>query len=135
MVLAAALALTAAALLLGRALTRPVERLARGMGAFARGDLTHALSAPATPRDELDYLLLQFNRMGEELRLQRARLTEAVQVAAWQDVARALAHELKNPLTAMRLSLSRLARPEASPLRRRPRPSRCCRTRWSCCCA
>ena len=46
-VLAAVLALSAAALLLGRALTRPVERLAEGMGAFARGDLTHALPAPA----------------------------------------------------------------------------------------
>jgi two-component system, NtrC family, nitrogen regulation sensor histidine kinase NtrY len=112
-VVATALALVAAALLLGRALTRPVETLAQGMAAFSRGDLAHALPAPAAPRDELDFLLLQFNRMGEELRLQRARLTEAVQVAAWQDVARALAHELKNPLTAMRLSLARLARPEA----------------------
>jgi two-component system, NtrC family, nitrogen regulation sensor histidine kinase NtrY len=112
-VVATALALVAAALLLGRALTRPVETLAQGMAAFSRGDLAHALPAPAAPRDELDFLLLQFNRMGEELRLQRARLTEAVQVAAWQDVARALAHELKNPLTAMRLSLTRLARPEA----------------------
>ncbi|MBF5045174.1 HAMP domain-containing protein [Aggregicoccus sp. 17bor-14] len=112
-VLTAALALATAALVLGRALTRPVETLTRGMEAFSRGDLAHALPAPTKPRDELDFLLLQFNQMGEELRLQRERLTAAVQVAAWQDVARALAHELKNPLTAMRLSLARLARPEA----------------------
>ena len=42
------------------------------------------------------------------------RLKAAEQIAAWQDIARALAHELKNPLTAMKLSLARLSRTDAS---------------------
>ncbi|MFP2928543.1 sensor histidine kinase [Pyxidicoccus sp. 3LG] len=106
--------LGAAAVLLGRALTRPVATLTEGMWAYARGDLSMRLAAPEHPRDELQFLLGQFNRMGQELLVQRERLKSAEQIAAWQDVARALAHELKNPLTAMKLSLARLSRTDAS---------------------
>jgi nitrogen fixation/metabolism regulation signal transduction histidine kinase len=106
--------LTVAAVLLGRALTRPVDTLTQGMRAYARGDLSVRLAAPEPPRDELQFLLGQFNRMGQELLAQRERLKAAEQIAAWQDVARALAHELKNPLTAMKLSLARLSRTDAS---------------------
>jgi nitrogen fixation/metabolism regulation signal transduction histidine kinase len=85
------------------------------MWAYARGDLTVQLPTPDPPRDELQFLLVQFNRMGRELSAQRERLKSAEQIAAWQDVARALAHELKNPLTAMKLALARLSRPDAPP--------------------
>ncbi|MBZ4397580.1 PAS domain-containing sensor histidine kinase [Myxococcus sp. AS-1-15] len=102
--------LALAAVLLGRALTRPVTTLTEGMWAYARGDLSVRLPAVDPPRDELQFLLGQFNRMGQELVAQRERAKSAEQIAAWQDVARALAHELKNPLTAMKLSLARLSR-------------------------
>jgi nitrogen fixation/metabolism regulation signal transduction histidine kinase len=105
--------LTAAAVLLGRALTRPVSTLTQGMWAYARGELSLQLPAPDSPRDELQFLLVQFNRMGRELAAQREHLKAAEQIAAWQDVARALAHELRNPLTAMKLALARLSRPDA----------------------
>lgn len=114
LVVFAAAGLASAAVLLGRALVRPVSALAHGMWAFRRGELTHALPAPVHPRDELDFLLAEFNAMGRELQLQRARLQEAERVAAWQDVARTLAHELKNPLTALKLALARVARPAAT---------------------
>jgi nitrogen fixation/metabolism regulation signal transduction histidine kinase len=107
--------LTTAAVLLGRALTRPVSTLTRGMWAYARGDLSVQLPAPDAPRDELQFLLVQFNRMGRELAAQREHLKAAEQIAAWQDVARALAHELKNPLTAMKLALARLSRADGPP--------------------
>jgi len=110
LVLVSGAALTVAAVLLGRALTRPVSTLTEGMWAYARGDLSVRLAAPEPPRDELQFLLGQFNKMGQELLSQRERLKSAEQIAAWQDVARALAHELKNPLTAMKLSLARLTR-------------------------
>ncbi|XXF79274.1 ATP-binding protein [Myxococcaceae bacterium GXIMD 01537] len=115
LVCVAAAVLTAAALVLGRAVTRPVSTLSRGMWAYARGELGVQLPTPEPPRDELEYLLTHFNRMGRELLAQRERLKAAEQVAAWQDVARALAHELKNPLTAMKLSLARLSRTEGPP--------------------
>ena len=115
LLLVSAAVLTAAAVLLGRALTRPVSTLTRGMWAYARGDLSVQLPAPDAPRDELQFLLVQFNRMGRELAAQRERLKAAEQIAAWQDVARALAHELRNPLTGMKLALARLSRGDAPP--------------------
>lgn len=115
LLLGAAAALTLATVLLGRTLTRPVATLTRGMWAYARGDFSVQLPAPESPRDELQFLLARFNHMGRELTAQRERLKSAEQIAAWQDVARALAHELKNPLTAMKLALARLSRPDAPP--------------------
>jgi two-component system, NtrC family, nitrogen regulation sensor histidine kinase NtrY len=114
LVLLAATVLALAALLLGRALSRPVATLTQGMTAYARGDLSVRLPAPEHPRDEFQFLFAGFNRMGQELLAQRERLKAAEQIAAWQDIARALAHELKNPLTAMKLSLARLSRSDAS---------------------
>ncbi len=103
------------ATLLGRQLTRPIELLAAGMSRYARGDLSHRIAGkPARRPDELQFLMRQFDAMGDELATQRARLEVSEGLAAWQGVARALAHELKNPLTAMRLAVGRLRRREAT---------------------
>jgi two-component system, NtrC family, nitrogen regulation sensor histidine kinase NtrY len=113
---AAALVLSAcivalAAWLLGRRLSRPVETLVQAMGHFARGDLGH--QAPVSRRgDELDYLAVELNRLGRQLVVQRERLAISESLAAWRDAARALAHDLGNPLTAMRMAIGRLARPD-----------------------
>jgi two-component system nitrogen regulation sensor histidine kinase NtrY len=112
---ASAALLCLAAFVLGRQLARPVELLADGMARYARGDLAHRLPVSAGRADELQLLVRQFNRMGDELAAQRARLEVSEAIAAWQGVARALAHELKNPLTAMRMAIARLARSEAAP--------------------
>jgi two-component system, NtrC family, nitrogen regulation sensor histidine kinase NtrY len=97
--------------LLGRRLSRPVESLAEGMARFARGDLDHEVRVPAARGDELDFLARELNGMGRELASQRVRLASTEKLAAWRDVARAMAHDLKNPLTAMRMAMGRLARP------------------------
>jgi two-component system nitrogen regulation sensor histidine kinase NtrY len=105
----------AAAWLLGRRLSRPVEALAEGMARYAQGDLTHEVRVPGGhDRDELAFLGRALNGMGRELAAQRARLQVTEQLAAWRDVARTMAHDLKNPLTAMRMALARLARPDRS---------------------
>ncbi|HYV45347.1 MAG TPA: HAMP domain-containing sensor histidine kinase [Myxococcaceae bacterium] len=117
----AALALTAAvfgamAVAVSRAFTRPIDQLTAGMAAVARGELGHVIPAErGPPRDELSYLVDRFNKMAAELLAQRERLRTTEQLAAWRDVARALAHELKNPLTAMKMSLARLTRASPSP--------------------
>ncbi len=111
-----AVSLTAALLaaaLFGRALWRPLERLAAGMDRYGKGELGHRL-AEAERRDELGQLARAFNRMGDELARHRDRLLEAQQIAVWQDVARTMAHDLRNPLTAMRMALGRLARVETA---------------------
>jgi len=65
--------------------------------------------------DELGLLVRHFNRMTAELEAQRSRLQLTEELAAWQSVARGLAHELKNPLTAMRLAIARVARLGSQP--------------------
>src|SRR5262245_7525297 len=102
--------LAAAALVFGRALSGRLERLTEAIAAYARGDLSRRVPEPARAGDELDLVIHQFNEMGEELDAQRRRLEVSEALAAWQEVARVLAHDLKNPLTAMRLSLARLSR-------------------------
>jgi nitrogen fixation/metabolism regulation signal transduction histidine kinase len=103
--------LVLAAFILSRGLRAPVERLSQGMLAYAQGQLTVQLPEKNGARvDELEFLIRQFNQMGRDLDASRRRLQESEQIAAWQDVARAMAHELKNPLTAMRMALARIAR-------------------------
>jgi two-component system, NtrC family, nitrogen regulation sensor histidine kinase NtrY len=102
--------LIAAALVLARAVSTRIERLTETVGHYARGDLAHRTSERSAISDEIDLLVRQFNEMGAQLEAQRQRLATTEAVAAWQDVARTLAHDLKNPLTAMRLSVGRLAR-------------------------
>src|SRR5205085_2106965 len=106
--------LVAAAVALGRTLSRPVEQLAQGMLQVAAGDLSVRVPEERG-EDELKLLVRQFNRMTAELQAQRARLQLTEELAAWQAVARGLAHELKNPLTAMRMAVARVARLEAPP--------------------
>jgi nitrogen fixation/metabolism regulation signal transduction histidine kinase len=106
-----ALLVAGAAVVLGRRLARPLERLTGAMARYARGDLGHQVPVAPAGGDELDFLGRQLNAMGTELQAQRARLQTTETIAAWRDVARAMAHDLKNPLTAMRMALGRLARP------------------------
>ena len=99
--------LIAAAVMLGRALSRPVEQLAQGMSQVAAGDLSVRVPEGT---DELGTLARQFNQMTADLASQRKRLQLTEELAAWQTVARGLAHELTNPLTAMRMAVARVAR-------------------------
>jgi len=60
--------------------------------------------------DELGALAESFNRMTEELLQQRQQLVQAERVAAWRELARRLAHELKNPLFPLQLTVENLVR-------------------------
>jgi two-component system, NtrC family, nitrogen regulation sensor histidine kinase NtrY len=89
---------------------RATLRLARLRDAAQRvgeGDLTVRL-APSG-RDELDDLARAFDGMVEELGDTRSRLEYLQKVSAWQEVARRLAHEIKNPLTPIQLAVQELA--------------------------
>ena len=89
---------------------RATERVARLRDAAERvgeGDLSVRL-AP-TGRDELDELARAFDGMVAELGDARSRLEYLQKVSAWQEVARRLAHEIKNPLTPIQLAVQELA--------------------------
>jgi signal transduction histidine kinase len=106
----------AAGILLGIALswwaaarvTRPVHRLADSAGRVAAGDwsTTVDISSP----DEIGQLARAFNRMTGELVAQRERLVQAERVAAWRELARRLAHELKNPLFPLQITVENMLR-------------------------
>jgi two-component system, NtrC family, nitrogen regulation sensor histidine kinase NtrY len=88
--------------------TRPVEQLAEAARQVAAGDW-HA-SVPVSSADELGELAESFNRMTRELLQQKEQLVQSERVAAWRELARRLAHELKNPLFPLQLTVENLAR-------------------------
>jgi two-component system, NtrC family, nitrogen regulation sensor histidine kinase NtrY len=88
--------------------TRPVEQLAHGAQEVARGNWDTRVDVLGD--DELGQLADSFNRMTTELLGQKERLLQAERVAAWRDLARRLAHELKNPLFPLQLTVENLVR-------------------------
>jgi signal transduction histidine kinase len=88
--------------------TRPVEQLARAARQVAAGDWN--TQVPVTSSGELGELAESFNRMTHELMEQRERVVQAERVAAWRELARRLAHELKNPLFPLQLTVENLLR-------------------------
>jgi len=86
--------------------TRPVERLARGARSVAGGDWQVHVDLPSS--DEIGELAAAFNTMTRQLTEQRDRLIQAERVAAWRELARRLAHELKNPLFPLQITVENL---------------------------
>jgi signal transduction histidine kinase len=94
--------------------TRPLEQLASGARAVAAGDWTTRVETRG--RDEVGQLAGAFNEMIRQLSEQRERLVQVERVAAWRELARRLAHELKNPLFPLQITVENLQRSrEASP--------------------
>jgi two-component system nitrogen regulation sensor histidine kinase NtrY len=114
--LAAVLLAAALGALLARRLVGPIDALSRGAARVAGGDLATRVEARAG--GELGALVRAFNSMTEELLRTRERAAVAERVAAWREVARRLAHEIKNPLApiAMAMETLRDARRAKSPL-------------------
>lgn len=95
-------------------ITRPVKDLAEAASEIGRGNWDVKVDAGA--RDEIGQLAEAFNQMTHELIAQRERLVQSERVAAWRELARRLAHELKNPLFPLQLTVENLLRArEAGP--------------------
>jgi signal transduction histidine kinase len=88
--------------------TRPVESLAEAARRVAAGDLATKVEVESS--DELGELAASFNRMTEDLVQQKERTLQAERVAAWRELARRLAHELKNPLFPLQVTVENLMR-------------------------
>ena len=88
--------------------TRPVRQLAASAGRVAAGDWGATVEVASA--DEIGKLAGAFNRMTHELVEQRQRLVQAERVAGWRELARRLAHELKNPLFPLQITVENMQR-------------------------
>ncbi len=102
-------------MVIARRTTQPILALREHVQRVAGGDL--AARVTATSGDELGELAAALNRMTEQLEHGRAELIKAQKESAWREMARQVAHDIKNPLTPIQLSidLCRRARDERSP--------------------
>jgi nitrogen fixation/metabolism regulation signal transduction histidine kinase len=89
----------------------PVNRLTRATRRLARGDLDARVAA--TSSDELRRLVDDFNSMAADLQRQRGELEHTNRLEAWAEMARQVAHEIKNPLTPIQLNAEHLRRVHA----------------------
>ena len=106
--LLALIAITFAGIELARRISSPLERLAEATHRLGAGDLHWRI--PPTSRDEFGDLVDSFNRMASALEESRAALVKAEKDAAWREMAKQVAHEIKNPLTPMKLSAQQILR-------------------------
>jgi nitrogen fixation/metabolism regulation signal transduction histidine kinase len=96
----------ALAMVMAQRLADPVRRLARGAGEVAAGDWNYRLDIKAG--GETGRLVDAFNEMVSRLESQRRRLSDMEKMATWREMARHLAHEIKNPLLPIRLTVEEL---------------------------
>jgi signal transduction histidine kinase len=93
---------------LARRISGPIHDLTEASRRIARGDLGARVEVAS--RDELQRLVEAFNQMAGDLERQRQDLERSNRLAAWADMARQVAHEVKNPLTPIQLSAEHLRR-------------------------
>lgn len=103
----------AASLWIAARVSRPIEQLARAAGQVAAGDWSTRVDIMA--RDEVGVLARSFNNMTKQLAEQRERLVQSERVAAWRELARRLAHELKNPLFPLQITVENMLRAQNLP--------------------
>lgn len=87
-------------------LTSPLTRLQTATRKMAKGDFgVQVKEAPLSP---INSLIVSFNSMAAELELSRNKLLQAEKEMMWREMAQVMAHEIKNPLTPLQLSVQRL---------------------------
>ena len=93
-------------LLLTERIISPIAHLEDATRRVAEGDFSFRILT--RPRDELAALVDSFNGMIAELERSRRKLLQAERITAWQEIAQRLAHEIRNPLTPIKLSAQRM---------------------------
>jgi nitrogen fixation/metabolism regulation signal transduction histidine kinase len=102
--------------------SRPIRQLTAALTDFADGDWSRRLNTggrtDAPPRDEVGRAVDAFNRMADQLAENRDRLVHLTRMASWQSLARKTAHELKNSLTPIRLTVEEMQARQLAPTER-----------------
>jgi nitrogen fixation/metabolism regulation signal transduction histidine kinase len=84
-------------------ISRPIQQLTRGLSQVAAGNLEHRVEPGRD--DEVGTAMAAFNHMANELQHSRERLVYVTRLESWQALARKMAHEIKNSLTPIRLTM------------------------------
>jgi two-component system nitrogen regulation sensor histidine kinase NtrY len=93
-------------LFLAHRISKPIRQLTAGLSDFAGGDWDRRIESTRT--DEVGTAVDAFNHMAEQLRRSRERLVYLTRMSSWQSLARKTAHELKNSLTPIRLTVEEM---------------------------
>jgi two-component system, NtrC family, nitrogen regulation sensor histidine kinase NtrY len=106
--LALAIWVSAFALLvfLASRISRPIQQLTAGLSKLAGGNPD--IRVPTDRDDEIGKAIQAFNHMADQLQQSRERLVYLTQLASWQTLARKMAHEVKNSLTPIRLTVEEM---------------------------
>ena len=99
--------------IISRRITRPIATLREGVSHIAAGDLDHRVKIES--HNEVGQLAEGFNQMAQELKRSLTERMAAERAATWRDVARQVAHEIKNPLFPIRLSVENLQQAKSNP--------------------
>ena len=99
--------------LVSRRITRPISQLQRGVSEIGAGNLNYQIAVQS--KGEVGILANEFNQMALALRKSLEEHKAAERIAVWRDVARQLAHEVKNPLFPIRLSVENLQEAKKRP--------------------
>ncbi|MDX2049817.1 MAG: ATP-binding protein [Rickettsiaceae bacterium] len=94
--------------ILANRITKPIRQLVKATRLVQAGDLSVQIEDEEDKRDELAILTHAFNRMIKKIDIQQKDLVLAQRARAWSDVARRVAHEIKNPLTPISLAADRI---------------------------
>ena len=100
------LAALGALIFLAARVSSPVRKLTEGLSKVAAGDLGARVEAGGS--DEIGAALAAFNHMADQLQHSRERLILVTRLASWQALARKMAHEVKNSLTPIRLTMEEI---------------------------
>ena len=93
-------------LFMAHRISKPIRQLTAGLTGFAQGDWDRRVESNRS--DEVGRAVEAFNHMAEQLRRSRERLVYLTQMSSWQSLARKTAHELKNSLTPIRLTVEEM---------------------------
>jgi len=97
---------TIIAILISRKLTAPLRMLSEGLASVQLGKKSEHLEYKG--HDEIGEMVEQYNRMVDELQESARRLADSEREYAWREMAKQVAHEIKNPLTPMKLNIQQL---------------------------
>ncbi|MBN1108246.1 MAG: HAMP domain-containing protein, partial [Bacteroidales bacterium] len=97
---------TALAVFISGRLTSPLSMLSKGLASVELGKKSEHLMYRGS--DEIGELVRQYNRMVDELDQSARKLADSEREYAWREMAKQIAHEIKNPLTPMKLNVQQL---------------------------